>query len=132
MMRNKKNRTRPKPRVNRGDLRTWVEFYSYRPKKDSPYPDEYEYAMLYGCWAKVDKVWLKDLEQAKASGTVSDVTLTIRDPMQEFIPDNKHYIKIETFEYKDLVYNITSSQPDLQYRDFITIVAQLKDDMKWQ
>lgn len=121
-----------KTRVNNGDLRTSVIFYEYRPKKNSPLPDEYEYAVLYQCWAKVDSVWLRDLETAKQNNTISDITLTIRDPMQEFMPTNKHFIKIETFDYEHLVYNVTSSQPDLQHRDFITIVASLKDDMKWQ
>jgi len=119
-------------RVKLSDLNTRTTFYEYRPKKDSPYPDEKEYAVLYECWAKVDRVWLKDLEQAKANGTESDVTLTIRDPMREFIPSNKHFIKIDTFDYEHLVYNVTSTQPDLQSRDFLTIVATLKDEMKWQ
>ncbi len=48
------------------------------------------------------------------------------------MPTNKHFIKIETFDYEHLVYNVTSSQPDLQHRDFVTIVASLKDDMQWQ
>lgn len=119
-------------RVRLSDLNTRVTFYEYRPVKDNPYPDEKEYAELYQCWAKVDRVWLRDLEQAKSNGTISDVTLTLRDPMQEFIPTNKHFIKIDAFDYEHLVYNVTSSQPDLQSRDFITIIAQLKDDMKWE
>src|SRR5699024_10793219 len=123
---------RPKPRVNTGELRTPVTFYEYRPVKDSPYPDEKEYATVFECWAKVDRVWLKELEQAKSNGTISDVTLTIRDPMKEFIPDNKHFIKIDSFDYEHLVYNLTSSYPLFEIRAFITIVAQLKDDMKWQ
>lgn len=120
------------PRVHSGELRTPVTFYEYRPKKDSPFPDEYEYAELYSCWAKVDRVWLKDLEKAKQNNTVSDVTLTIRDPGIDYIPSNKHFLMIDAPEYKDFVYNITSSQPDLQHRDFVTIVAKLKDDMQWQ
>lgn len=119
-------------RVRVSDLRTRVTFYEYRPKKDSPYPDEMEYAKLYACWAKVDTVWLKDLETAKQNNTVSDVTLTIRDPRSSYLPTNKHFLKIDATEYKDFVYNVTSAQPDLQNRDFITIVASLKDDMKWQ
>jgi len=119
-------------RVRVSDLRTRVTFYEYRPKKDSPYPDEMEYAKLYACWAKVDTVWLKDLETAKQNNTVSDVTLTIRDPRSSYLPTNKHFLKIDATEYKDFVYNATSAQPDLQNRDFITIVASLKDDMKWQ
>lgn len=120
-----------KTRVNNGDLRTPVIFYEYRPKKDSPYPDEMEYEKIYECWTKVDTVWLKDLETAKVNNTISDVTLTIRDTQGEYIPTNKHFLKIDTIEYKDFVYNIDSIQPDLQNRDFITIVAKLKDDMKW-
>lgn len=120
------------PRVHSGELRTPVKFYEYRPKRDSPLPDEYEYKELYSCMAKVDRVWLKDLERAKSNNTVSDVTLTIRETHGEYIPTNKHYVRIDAIEYKDFVYNITSSQPDLQNRDFITIVASLKDDMKWQ
>lgn len=118
--------------TNFSDLKTPVTFYEYRPKKDSPYPDEKEYAVLYNCWAKVDRVWLRDLEQAKANGTESDVTIFIRDPLQEFIPDNKHFIKIHTYDYNHLVYNVKSTQPNLQNRDFITVIASLKSDMKWQ
>lgn len=121
-----------KKRVRVSDLNTRVTFYEYRPKKDSPYPDEMEHAELYSCWTKVDTVCLKDLETAKQNNTTSDITLTIRDPRDSYIPTNKHFLKIDTIEYKDFVYNITSSQPDLQQRDFITIVASLKDDMKWQ
>jgi len=120
------------PRVHSGDLRTPVKFFEYRPKKDSPYPDEYEHAFLFECMAKVDRVWLKDLETAKANNTVSDVTITIRDTHGEYIPTNKHYLKIETKEYEDFVYNITSTQPDLQNRDFVTIIGSLKDDMGWK
>lgn len=121
-----------KKRMRVSDLGTRVHFYEYRPKKNSPYPDEYEYAKLYECWAKVDRVWLKDLETAKANNTTSDVTLTIRDPRREYIPTNKHFLKIEAIDYEDLVYNVSSTQPDLQSRDFYTIVASLKDDMKWE
>lgn len=120
------------PRVHSGDLRTPVTFYEYRPKKDSPYPDEYEYALLYECMAKVDRVWLKDLETAKQNNTISDVTLTIRETHGEYTPTNKHYLKIEAIEYEDFVYNIVSSQPDPQHRDFVNIVAKLKKDMRWQ
>lgn len=118
--------------TNFSKLNTPVTFYEYRPKKNSPYPDEKEYATVFECWAKVDRVWLRDLEQAKANGTESDVTIFIRDPLTEFIPTNKHYIKIQTYDYEHLVYNVETAQPDLQHRDFVTIVGKLKDEMKWQ
>lgn len=118
-------------KIDAGQLNTPTIFYEYKPV-EGPYPDETEEKKVYSCWAKVDSVWLRDLETAKQNNTISDVTLTIRDPLQEFIPTNKHFIKIETFDYKHLVYNVTSSQPNLQSRDYITIIASLVDDMKWQ
>jgi|SRR5699024_331925 len=128
MINNKKNR--PRPRVNRGDLRSWVEFYEYKPIK-GPMPGQEEFKWLYGCWAKVDKVWLRDLEQAKANGTLSDITLLIRDPLETYQPTNKHFLKVFTDEYEHLVYNIHESFPDLQKRDFYTVIGKVKDDMKW-
>lgn len=121
-----------KRQAHAGELRTPVIFYDYRPDKNSPYPDEKEYSKEYECWGKIDRVWMKDMQEAKMHGNESDLTITIRDPLQEFIPNNNHFVKIETFDYKDLVYNVTSTQPDLQHRDFIKVIAELKDDMKWQ
>lgn len=120
-----------KRRTHTGELRTPVVFYEYKPVQ-GPYPDQEEKEKVYSCWSRIDRVWMRDLEQAKQNNTVSDVTLTIRDPLQEFIPTNRHFLRIETYDYKHLVYNVTSSQPDLQHRDFITIVASLKDDLKWE
>lgn len=120
-----------KRRVHAGELRTPIVFYEYKPIA-GPYPDQEEKKEVYTCWGKVDTVWLRDLEQSKSNNTISDVTLTIRDPLHEFVPNNRHFIKIDAYDYKHLVYNVTSSQPDLQHRDFITIIGSLKDDMKWE
>lgn len=125
-----KNEYKP-PRVRSGELKTPITFYEYGPDKDSPFPDEKKQTKVYECWGKVDRVWMRDLEQAKQNNTTSDVTLTIRDPLQDFVPNNKHFVKINTYDYENLVYNITTSQPDLQSRGFITIVASLKEDESW-
>lgn len=119
-----------RPRVHNGELRTQIEFFEYKPV-DGPYPDQYEHKSLFKCWAKVDKVWTKDLEQAKANGTISDVTITIRDPLPTYMPSNKHFLRIYTPEYDGKVYNIFEASPDLQERDFYRIIAKIKDDMKW-
>lgn len=111
-------------------MRTRVEFYEYKPVP-GPYPDQVEKALVYWCWAKVDKVWTKDLEQAKANGTLSDVTLTIRDPYPTYMPSNKHFMKVCAREYESFVYNVSEATPDLQERDFYRIIGKLKDDMKW-
>lgn len=110
------------PRISTGDLRTRVTFYEYVPN-EGPLPGEKEKKIIYEAWAKVDEVWMKDLEIAKSNGTLSDLTITIRDPHGEFFPTNKHYVQIDTPEYGHLKYNIKQAMPDLQRRDFIKVVA---------
>jgi hypothetical protein len=112
------------PRVKTGDLRTQVTFYKYGAN-DGPLPGEKEKEVKYQSWAKVDNVWMKDMELAKSNGTLSDLTLTIRDPQAEFIPDNKHYISLDAPEYQDKRYNVKQVQPDMQNRSFINVIARL-------
>ncbi|MGE6379956.1 phage head completion protein [Peribacillus muralis] len=112
------------PRKKTGDLRTPVIFYEYAAN-DGPEPGESEKRVLYRAWANVDNVWLKDLEIAKANGTLSDITIKIRDPQADYIPNNKHYLSIDAPEYRDKRFNVKHVQPDLQNSKFITIVARL-------
>ena len=113
------------PRVHSGELRTPVVFYKHKDKS-GPFPGESEKEKLYNAWAKVDEVWLKDLEVAKSNGTLTDVTRTIRDPQSDYIPSNKHFLEIDAPQYAGKQYNIKHVQPDLKKREFIAIVAELK------
>lgn len=115
-----------KPRVHSGELRTPVIFYKYAPK-EGPWPGQEEKRVLFRTWAKIDEVWMKDAELAKANGTLSDVTIIIRDPHHEYIPTNKHFVEIDSSEYRDKHYNIKHVQPDMQKRDFINVIAGLSE-----
>jgi len=110
------------PRVHTGELRTRVTFYEFVPN-EGPLPGESEKNVLYQTWAKIDEVWSKDTEIAKANGTLSDLTITIRDPRGAFFPTNNHYLQVHAPEYEHLRYNIKQAQPDLQNRDFIKIIS---------
>lgn len=112
------------PRLHSGELRTPVTFYKYAPKK-GPEPGEQEEETLYKSMAKIDEVWLKDVELAKSNGTLSDITITIRDPIEDYIPKNKHYISIDHPQYKDNHYNVKHVQPDPQNNRFINIIGEL-------
>lgn len=113
------------PRLHTGELRTMVIFYEYQ-ENEGPLPGESEKQVLFRAWSKVDRVWLKDLELAKSNGTLSDVTITIRDPQSEYRPNNLHYIEIDDDDYQGVRYNIKSVQPNLQDKRFIDIVAGVK------
>ncbi|MED1603647.1 phage head-tail adapter protein [Alkalihalophilus marmarensis] len=110
------------PRVHSGELRTPVYFYE-EELKQSPMPGSNIYKKVFTSWAKVDNVWMKDLEVAKVNGTLSDVTITIRDPQHEFIPTNLHHLEVDAPEYKGIKFNIKQVQPDLQNKEFINVIA---------
>lgn len=112
------------PRVHSGELRTPVTFYEYQAN-DGPEPGEKEKKVLFKSWAKIDEIWLKDMELAKSEGTESDVTIIIRDPLDDYILTNKHYVSIDDRIYRNNRYNIKHVQPDVQDRNFINIVAGL-------
>lgn len=119
----RKNNYKP-PRIHSGELRTPVTFYEYKPKP-GPYPGEEEKQVLFTCWAKIDEMWLKDQELAKSNGTMSDVTIIIRDPLGDYVPSNKDYLSIDDRLYKNVRYSIKHVQPDVQDRNFINVVAEV-------
>ncbi|KHE73157.1 head-tail adaptor protein [Halobacillus sp. BBL2006] len=112
------------PRVHSGELRTPVAFYKFVPK-EGPEPGQQEKETIYQCWAKIDEVWMRDLEQAKANGTLSDITIVIRDPHEDFTPSNKHFISIDARGYEGQRYNVKSVQPNLQDPRFMNVIAEV-------
>lgn len=111
------------PRLKSGDLRVPVVFYEYE-ENEGPLPGQKPKKVLYECFAKVDGIWLKDMEVAKQNGTLSEVTIIIRDPLKSYAPTNKHYVEILDTMYPE-PYNIKHVQPDVQDRSFINIVGKL-------
>lgn len=112
------------PRINTGDLRTKVEFYEYVPT-EGPEAGEEVKKTLFVAWTKVDGVWLRDMELAKSNGTLSDLTISIRDPLKLYTPTNKHYLQICAAEYENVVYRVKQVKPNLQNRDFVEIIAEV-------
>lgn len=105
-------------------FKTRITFYEFAPN-NGPEPGETETRILYECWAGVDTVWLKDLEQAKSNGTIEDLTISIRDPRGSFVPQKNHYVGIDEGTFFGKRYNVKAIQPDLQDKRFITVIAGL-------
>lgn len=111
-------------RLNSGDLRTPISFYEYAPS-EGPEAGEEESRVLYECFADVQKVFLRDMEVAKSNGTLEDITVKIRDPLEDFLPDTAHYIGVNDRHYFGKRYNVKSIQPDLKNAGFIIVIAGL-------
>ena len=50
--------------------------------------------LLYSCWASIDGVWLRELEQAISNGTQNDIKLYIRDPQGDYLPVKNIILKL--------------------------------------
>ena len=107
------------------DLNTRVSFYEFRPN-EGPMPGEDEAFTLYECWASVDSVWMRDIELAKSTGTLEDLTIKIRDPRGDFLPQKTHYIGIDERFYYGKRYNIKDVRPDLKNKEYIQVIAGLQ------
>lgn len=112
----------PKRLINKSKYK--VTFYEYAAN-DGPDPGEKVKTILYESWGYIEEVWAKDLELAKATGTLNDLTIKIRDPRGAYIPTNKHYVSINAPIYKNTHFNIKNVAPDLRNRREIRIVAEV-------
>lgn len=118
-----KNEYKP-PRFRSSDFDTPVTFYEYE-EKDGPIPGKKQKKILFDCLAKVDGIWLKDLERAKQNGTLSEVTIIIRNPIGSYIPTNKHFLSVDEGVFKNERYNMNYVQPDVKDSNLINIVAKV-------
>ncbi|MEK4922386.1 phage head-tail adapter protein [Cytobacillus sp. FSL R5-0569] len=118
------------PRTTSGNLNTPITFYRFTPN-DGPEPGERKKEVIFNAFCSVDTVWMKDIEVAKANGTLTDLTIKIRDTQGEYVPSNEDYFTIESVYYKNgnepRYYNIESVKPDLANKDFIIIIGRLTE-----
>lgn len=110
-----------KPKITAGDLRTPVIFYEYLPSDDF-YPNETEKKILYKCTAEIYNPSMKDQNILNAFTTEQAVTMNIRDPHQDYLPSNKHYVEIDDYRYRNLRWNILDVRNDFTNDAFITIL----------
>lgn len=79
---------------------------------------EYSEDTLFNCWASIENVWLKDIQQAKANNTETDLTITIRDPLNTFEIKNS-CSKILNGRFKDKIYDISLIQKIFKIQDLL-------------
>lgn len=104
-----------------GKLRTPVVFYEYGPGT-GPEPGEDQKKRLYSCFAEAYNPSIKDLSILDTKGTKEAVTIRIRDPGKDYIPNNKHSAELEDYRYTGKVFSVVDVRPDLTNNRFITIL----------
>ena len=109
------------PKTGAGELKTPVSFYVPINNGPEPVPGgigdpEFE------CTAEVYKPSMKDLEVMKVNGVKNGMTIIIRDPLQEFQPQNDQRVKINDYRYAGKIWEVIEVRPDIQNNQFVTIL----------
>lgn len=110
-----------RPEIVAGDLNTPVTFFEVKPN-DGPEPGEQENKKLYYCTCLVYNPSSKDRDILSGKGTKKAVTIKIRDPYTDYLPDNAHKVVLDDFRYKDDVWDIVDFAPDVENNDFLKII----------
>lgn len=112
-------------KVESSDLNVPVTFYKFKPDDDF-LPNSEQEEVLHECLANIYGSSVKDLSilDQLGHGTKRSVSLNIRDSLGEYIPDNKHHIKIHDYRYEKIDWNIAHIDFDLEDNRMIKIIAK--------
>lgn len=108
-------------KITAGELNTPVSFFEFKPS-EGPEPGEEEKKELYSCTCLVYNPSSKDRDILQSKGTKEAVTIKIRDPYTDYLPNNKHKVILDDFRYKDKVWDIVDHAPDIENNDFVKII----------
>lgn len=110
-----------KPYITTKKLNTMIHFYEYQ-ENEGPEAGVKRKERLYSCWAFVPRWKMTELQEAIANGTEHDVKIFIRETYGQYIPDETHYVEIESpYIKQDL--NIKLVQPDVENEKFLMLTA---------
>lgn len=100
-----------------------VHFYNKVEANEFMPSTHVEEVEVFSCYARVDNVFLKDLEQAKANGSINDLTVIIRDTQGEFMPQDNMVFTIDGKTFSSKKYEVKSVQPFYQDGRFIAVIG---------
>ena len=110
-----------KHETSNGDLRTPVVFFS-ATVDDGLDGRDMAFKKVFSTFAEVYNPSMKDLEISKSKGVKASLTLTIRDPLTAYVPDNRHFVEILDHRYAGQKWEILDIRPRIDERLFLTIV----------
>ena len=110
-----------KPEAQNGDLRTPLTFYTSKVKEGVDGRDV-SYKKAFFTMGQVYSPSFKDIEIATGKAMKAKMTLKIRDPLDDYQPDNRHFVEVEDLRLKGKKWQIIDVRPDYDNRDFLIVV----------
>lgn len=115
------NKKYKKPEIVAGDLNTPVTFFEFKPS-DGPEPGEVQEKKLYNCTCLAYNPSSKDRDILSGKGTKEAITIKIRDPYTDYLPNNGHKVVLDDYRYKDKIWDVIDFSLDLEDNDFLKLI----------
>nr|DAF02790.1 MAG TPA: head closure knob [Caudoviricetes sp.] len=110
-----------KPEAQNGDLRTPLTFYTSKVEEGVDGRDV-SYKKAFSTMGQVYSPSFKDIEIATGKAMKAKMTLKIRDPLDDYQPDNRHFVEVEDLRLKGKKWQIIDVRPDYDNRDFLIVI----------
>lgn len=110
-----------KPEAQNGDLRTPLTFYTSQVEEGVDGRDM-SYKKAFYTMGQVYSPSFKDIEIATGKALKAKMTLKIRDPLDDYQPDNRHFVEVEDLRLKGKKWQIIDVRPDYHNRDFLIVI----------
>lgn len=110
-----------KPEAQNGDLRTPLTFYTSKVEEGVDGRDV-SYKKAFCTMGQVYSPSFKDIEIATGKALKAKMTLKIRDPLDDYQPDNRHFVEVEDLRLKGKKWQIIDVRPDYDNRDFLIVI----------
>lgn len=118
---NRPNYRYKKPEAQNGDLRTPLTFYTSKVEEGVDGRDV-SYKKAFCTMGQVYSPSFKDIEIATGKALKAKMTLKIRDPLDDYQPDNRHFVEVEDLRLKGKKWQIIDVRPDYDNRDFLIVI----------
>ena len=118
---NRPNYRYKKPEAQNGDLRTPLTFYTSKVEEGVDGRDV-SYKKAFSTMGQVYSPSFKDIEIATGKAMKAKMTLKIRDPLDDYQPDNRHFVEVEDLRLKGKKWQIIDVRPDYDNRDFLIVI----------
>lgn len=120
--------------THNGTLKTMVIFQRMMVSDDF-YETNTKSEEIYKAWGEVSELSFQDLENLKgrfsknalalesikSKAIKSFVTVTIRDPMGQYLPSNSDTVKLLDERYADKDWDVIEVRPDFRSRHFLVV-----------
>lgn len=107
------------PITNVGQMNDRIGFYQVKNVKDSTGTPRKQEVLLFECWAAIRTQYMKEITATIGTNLENTLTFIIRYKQKHTITNDM------TIKHKGVAYQIVQVNPDLQNKEYTTVIAKV-------